>query len=283
MVVGDLMTIAHLRIALPAAMLIGAAAAPAIAQRPLSPEQRMLMLEQQLAASQAAALRLEQRLDSIERQLQQLINQGEVGGHRVSQLEAELARLRTDLESRLTAVESRPVAAAVESVPQDVAPATKPVRQAESDGPSRQPPASSSAAATAGAGPADPGEEVYSEGFRLWRDGKHSQAITALRAFTSAFPKHKRVSYANNLIGRALLDSGQPRPAAEALLANYRSDPKGDRAADSLYYLGQALARLGQPAQACKAYAELEDVYGSSVRAELRALVDKGKAAADCS
>lgn len=280
MVVGDLMTIAHLRIALPVALLIAAAAAPAIAQRPLSPEQRMLMLEQQLAASQAAALRLEQRLDSIERQLQQLINQGEVGGHRVSQLEAELARLRSDLESRLTAVESRPVAQPVESVPQDIAPATRPVRQAESDGSPRQPPTSSSAAATS---PADPGEEVYSEGFRLWRDGKHSQAITALRAFTSAFPKHKRVSYANNLIGRALLDSGQPRPAAEALLANYRSDPKGERAADSLYYLGQALARLGQPAQACKAYAELEDVYGSSVRAELRALVDKGKAAADCS
>ena len=32
-----------------------------------------------------------------------------------------------------------------------------------------------------------------------------------LKAFTAAYPKHRRVSYANNLIGRALLDKGDPR------------------------------------------------------------------------
>jgi TolA-binding protein len=129
----------------------------------------------------------------------------------------------------------------------------------------------------------DPGEDAYSEGFRLWRDGKYDQAITSLRAFIAGFPNHRRVSYAKNLIGRALLDKGEPRPAAEALLANYRSNPKGERAPDSLYYLGQALMQLNQPSQACKAYAELEDVYGSSVRPDLKTLVTKGKADARCS
>ena len=57
------------------------------------------------------------------------------------------------------------------------------------------------------------------------------------------------MSWANNLAGRALLDKGQPRAAAEALLANYRSNPKGERAPDSLFYLGQALMKLGQPAR----------------------------------
>lgn len=277
------MTIAHLRIALPAAILVAVAAAPSLAQRPLSPEQRVMMLEQQLAASQAAALRLEQRLDSIERQLQQLINQGEVGGHRVSQLEAELARLRADLDARITAVENRPVAQPPAAA-ENLVPLNPPVRVADSPPPKQPPakPAPTGAGATAATAETDPGEEAYSEGFRLWRDGKHSQAITALRAFTSAFPRHKRVSYANNLIGRALLDSGNARPAADALLANYRSNPKGERAADSLYYLGQALTRLGQPGQACKAYEELEEVYGSSIRSELRSLVDKGKAQANC-
>ena len=130
---------------------------------------------------------------------------------------------------------------------------------------------------------ADPGEEAYSEGFRLWRDGKYDQSVTALRAFISGFPNHRRVSFARNLIGRALLDKGQPRPAAEALLANYRADPKGERAPDSLYYLGQALMKLNQPGQACKAYAELEDVYGGAVRADLKSLVTKGKDEARCS
>ena len=88
-----------------------------------------------------------------------------------------------------------------------------------------------------------------------------TQAIKSLQAFTKKYPDHRRASWAYNLAGRALLDKGQPRAAAEALLANYRRDPKGERAQDSLFYLGQALMKLGQPGQACKAYAELEEVY----------------------
>ncbi len=278
---------ARLRIALPAAALIGLCAAPALAQRPLSPEQRILMLEQQLSASQAAAIRLEQRLDSIERQLQQLINQGEVGGHRIGQVEAELAKLRSELGARVTALESRPVATQT-SEPVQVSPApAESMRKTQSASaspkmvPSR--PAVAKAEVPETETITDPGEEAYSEGFRLWRDGRYDEAITALRAFTSAFPKHRRVSYANNLIGRALLDKGQPRPAAEALLANYRSNPKGERAADSLYYLGQSLVKLGQPAQACKAYSEAEDFYGSALRSELKSMLAKGKAEAGCS
>ena len=70
--------------------------------------------------------------------------------------------------------------------------------------------------------------------------------------------------------------------AAEALLANYRSNPKGERAADSLFYLGQALVALKQAPQACKAYAELEEVYGASMRAELARLLPDAKAKAGC-
>jgi TolA-binding protein len=99
---------------------------------------------------------------------------------------------------------------------------------------------------------------------------------------TSSFPNHRRVSWANNLIGRSLLDKGEYRPAAEALLANYRGNPRGERAADSLYYLGQALVGLKQPAQACKAYSELEEVYGDKVRPELKSLLPAAKSRAGC-
>ena len=77
-----------------------------------------------------------------------------------------------------------------------------------------------------------------------------------------------------------MLDKGQPRAAAEALLANYRRDPKGERAQDSLFYLGQALMKLGQPGQACKAYAELEEVYSSSVRSPIKSALPGAKAEA---
>ena len=129
----------------------------------------------------------------------------------------------------------------------------------------------------------DPGEDAYTAGFRLWEAGQYDSAITALRAFTSAYPKHRRASYANNLVGRALLDKGEPRAAAEALLANYRNNPTGERAPDSLFYLGQALMKLGQPGQACKAYAELDAVYGAKIRADLKKLETDAKSQAQCS
>ena len=111
----------------------------------------------------------------------------------------------------------------------------------------------------------------------------NDEAIAALKAFNTAYPKHRRVSYAKNLIGRSLLDKGDARGAAEAFLANYRSNSKGERAPDSLYYLGQAEMKLAQPAQACRAYAELDAVYGAKVRADLRKQVDQAKVEAKCS
>ena len=75
---------AKLRIAVPALVLAGFLVAPASAQRPPNAQQQIAILQQQLAASQASAVQLQQRLDSIERQLQQLINQGEVPRSEVS-------------------------------------------------------------------------------------------------------------------------------------------------------------------------------------------------------
>ena len=75
---------------------------------------------------------------------------------------------------------------------------------------------------------------------------------------------------------------GDARGAATALLANYRSNPGGERASDSLYYLGQALMKLGQPGQACKAYAELDAVYGAKIRPDLKKLETDAKAQAQC-
>jgi TolA-binding protein len=282
---GDSMKSAHLRYAISAAALAGMAMTPAFGQRPASPEQQQIaILQQQLSASQASALRLEQRLSSIETQLQQLINQSEISGHRVSEVESQLTTLRTDVNSRLTAMESRPAPepqsadnSADESPPQV---SEKPkIRTASASIPE----APAKSATTEEAVPSDPGEDAYSNGFHLWQDGKYDQAIAALKSFVSDFPKHRRVSFARNLIGRALLDKGQPRPAAEALLANYRTDPKGERAPDSLFYLGQALMALHQPSQACKAYGELEDVYGPALRPDLKSLINKGKADAGCS
>nr|WP_283937726.1 tetratricopeptide repeat protein [Sphingomonas hankyongi] len=209
----------------------------------------------------------------------------EENGNQLRTLTSDLQRARDEQQQRINALEQRIADAAatvpVISEPQPAAP--KPTTPKPG---TPKPATTGTTAATGGPDAAvalDAGEEAYTEGFKLWEAGQYDQAINSLRAFTSAYPKHRRASYANNLIGRALLDKGQPRAAAEALLANYRNNPKGERAPDSLYYLGQSLMRLGQPAQACKAYQELDAVYGAKVRADLRKQLDQAKASANCS
>jgi TolA-binding protein len=129
----------------------------------------------------------------------------------------------------------------------------------------------------------DPGEDAYTQGFHLWEAGQYDEAITALKSFTAAYPRHRRTSYANNLIGRSLLSKGQAREAAAVFLGNYRNNPSGERAPDSLLYLGQALMQLGQAGQACKAYQELDAVYAAKVRPDLKKEEAAAKAQAQCS
>ena len=98
--------------------------------------------------------------------------------------------------------------------------------------------------------PAIPGEDAYLAGYRLWEQKKYAEAAAALKAVVDKYPKHRRASYAQNLLGRAFLYDGQPAKAAEAFYANYQKMPRGERAPDSLYYLGQSLMALKPPKSA---------------------------------
>ena len=233
------------------------------------------------AATQESVTNLGGRLDAIERQLSDILRQSEENGNRVAVMEAELARLRADQDRRIRALETAPA-------PEEPAAEEQQSDQAEAPPPAPRPKVETAKAET---GPAellpasvnDPAEAAYDEGYQLWNGGRYDAAIKSLQAFTRKYPNHRRTSWAYNLAGRAMLDKGQPRAAAEALLANYRRDPKGERAQDSLFYLGQALMKLGQSGQACKAYAELEEVYSDNLRAPLKSALQGAKADAKCS
>jgi len=236
----------------------------------------------QPAATQASVINLDNRIVALERQLADVLRTEEENGRRIGQLEstlkeereASLARIAT-LEAKLAAVGSMPAPASAEP------PSEKP-KSAFASTTSKPKPTPAVVTSTESAPAADPAEAAYDEGYQLWKSGKYDEAIGALRAFSSAYPNHRRTSWANNLAGRAMLDKGEPRAAAEALLSNYRGNPKGERAADSLYYLGQALVKLKQPGQACKAYAELESVYGDSIRGDLKKMLPDAKTEAKC-
>jgi TolA-binding protein len=256
-----------------AAALLAATTSSALAQA--QPQ----FSQMQPAATQAAVINLDNRIVALERQLADLLRAEEENAAKIGQLESALQQEREASASRIAALEARLASGAAATVE---AAAEQPVQKPKAAVASTSSKPKAITAVASSDGETDPAEEAYDAGYQLWKAGKYEAAIGALRAFSSAYPNHRRTSWANNLAGRAMLDKGEPRAAAEALLANYRANPKGERAADSLYYLGQSLMKLDQSSQACKAYAELEAVYGSTMRTDLKKLLSEAKSEAKC-
>ena len=203
---------------------------PAAAQRQEgSPEQRIERLEKQIqqmqrqvfpkgrpadtagfaddpAATQSSVAAIAQRLDSLERQMTDLIRITEESANRQRTLASRPRALARRSRSQAGGARTRLAAAAtaqpVLAPTKDPAPAAKPKSST---------PLSTSTGGPEAVPTEDPGEAAYTEGFKLWESGRYDDSITALRAFVSAYPKHRRVSFANNLVGRALLDKGEPR------------------------------------------------------------------------
>jgi TolA-binding protein len=295
-----------------AMLLMASAAAPAAAQRNETPEKRIERLEQELRAVQrkvfpggaqvspeiepargdvgqagvpasSAVADLTARLDSLEAQLRELTGQAEQNGNRLRQMENAIAQLRDSTGGRLDALEraAAPPAAeparAATSSPQLPRPSTAAATVAERPAATTERPAASASAASDG-----DAEEAYNVGFHLWEAKRYTEAEQALEAVAKRYPGSKWASWASNLAGRAYLDSGKPATAAKAFLANYQGNPRGERAADSLYFLGQALVALDKPSDACKAYAELQDVYGSNMRDWLKERLPAARSQAKC-
>ena len=104
-----------------------------------------------------------------------------------------------------------------------------------------------------------------------------------LKKVVAEYPKHRRASYAQNLLGRAYLDDGKPSLAAIAFYDNYKKMPDGERAPDSLYYLAQALMKLNKPARRLQGLWRADRrLWRRRSRAAMKADVAKGRTAAKC-
>lgn len=293
-----------MRFHLVAMLLMAGAAVPAAAQRGESPERRIERLEQELRAVQrrvfpngaqvapeierqqpsdaqagvpasSVVADLTARVDSLERQLRELTGQNEQNGNRIRQLEEGMNRLRDSTGARLDVLERSGPPAVEPSRPSSSSSSASPTPdEVEEDKPAARPAVAATGEAAA--------EQAYNAGFRLWEAKRYAEAQKALEAAAKRYPKSKWASWANNLAGRAYLDAGKPATAAKTFLANYQANPKGERAADSLYFLGQSLVALDKPADACKAYDELQDVYGATMRDWLRTRLPAARTQAKC-
>jgi TolA-binding protein len=275
-------------------LLAATASVPAIAQ-PAPIERRVGKLEQEMRAvqrkvfpggnvepeirpetpvagpigdpSSSAVADLTGRVDSLESQLARLTGQIEENSNKLRQLDAEVARLRAEAEQRAAA----PAPARM----------TSPNDEAQSISPAEEPRVTPDAPSSSSSAGADPAEDAYLTGFRLWEQKRYTDAQGVLTPIAKQWPRHRRASWAQNLLGRAYLDDGKPASAAKVFLANYQANPKGERAADSLYFLGQSLVQLKKPAEACKVYEELQDVY-PTMRDWVKQRLPKARADAKC-
>jgi TolA-binding protein len=215
---------------------------------------------------------------------------------RLEAVEGQLARLTGQVEQntntlalltgRVTALEPRPVV----TVPDSVTPAPTPASTVSAPVTPAVVPASSVAvprpAPAAPAGPSakrlaavqaitkpstdDAGEDEYSYGFRLWEAKFYPEAQQQLRLFVDKYPRHARISYARNLLGRAYMEDGKPAEAAPWFLKNYQSDKQGARAGDSLLYLAETMIGTGDTRRACIALAEFGETYQALATGRLK-------------
>ena len=212
---------------------------------------------------------LTQRVSSLESQLQSLTGQIEQNQYRLRQLEDEFNAYRRATDARLagpgqgsapglSGTTDRAPPPADDDAPPPAAPGARP---SAGRGGGRVPvmPATDTAAAV-GADPARstrasavekpdtgvPDEDAYLYGYRLWQAKLYPEAETQLKQVVTDYPKSKRASYAQNLLGRAYLDDGKSNSAATAFYESYKKFPDGERAPDSLYYLATTLMEAQQ-------------------------------------
>ncbi len=223
----------------------------------------------------SALIDLSSRVNSLESQMATLTGQIEQSQYRLRQLEDAFAAYRKANDARPT--ESAPAPITTGSLENGPAPrptaAIAPPREADR-------PMTSGGVERPDTG--DASEDAYIYGYRLWAAKRYPAAEAQLKKVVADYPKERRASFAQNLLGRSYLDDGKPSLASIAFYDNYKKNPDGERAPDSLYFLGQSLMKLNKPADACKVYGELTDVYGTKIDATMRANVEKGRLSAKC-
>ena len=268
-------------------------------QRKVFPNGGAAMVEPQISPQTAATVPagspatspvtdLNNRVVALEQQMATMTGQIEQTQYRLRQIEDQFAAFKKATDARL-ATAPRDVDAAGVTVPSapraeaaEAATGRPAARGGELTAPDEAQARSPGATGVEKPSTGDAAEDAYVYGYRLYTAKKYPEAEAQFKQVVASYPKHRRASYAQNLLGRSYLDEGKPSLASIAFYDNYKKFPEGERAADSLYYLGQSLTRLNKPADACKVYGELTDVYGDKISAGMKADVAKARVTAKC-
>ncbi len=246
------------------------------------------------------------RLDSVEAQLRRLTGLSEENSNKLAQLETRL-NAASPASAVIPAATATPVAVASPAAAPTPAPTATPTPAAAESNlaamtggasaprpaatPSPRPTAAATgpsaqrlAAVRAIAKPQtqDPGDDEYSYGFRLWEAKFYPEAQQQLKLMIERYPRHSKVTYARNLLGRAYLDDGKPRDAATWFLQNYNTNKTGERASDSLLFLAESMRQLRDTNRSCIALGEFATNFPREAAGRLKAQYDVTRAGVKC-
>ncbi|MFC3100390.1 tetratricopeptide repeat protein [Altererythrobacter lauratis] len=228
------------------------------------------------------------RLEAIELQLARMTEATEINQNALRQMETRLATLeqRAATASAAPALSNPPAPAAGAVAGAVTAPAASTPPPAAAAPPAAAPAPSAERLARVQAvlkpATADPGEDEYVYGFRLWEAQLYPEAQQQLALFLERYPNHPRVTYGRNLLGRAYLDAGDPRRAATFFFENYQANKQAARAPDSLLFLAESMIALNDTNRACIALAEFGETYPALATGRLAQQYDAARGRVRC-
>jgi tol-pal system protein YbgF len=223
-----------------------------------------------VAPTQAADFEI--RLSQLERTVQEMVGKYEETEFGVTQVRERLEKLSTDLDFRLSQLESRdskggetgaarpadtPALAkpAATSAPTPPSGTTGKGAAKPAETPSAQTQATASTASGPGLGGVPPNvQEQYDEAFGLLRKADYDQAEKSLIAFVAQHPDSPLAGNAQYWLGETYYVRGQYTEAAVAFADGFQKYPKNPKAPDNLLKLGMALASLNRKNDACKTF-----------------------------
>lgn len=239
------------------------------------------------------------RMDAVEAQMNRLTAQVEQNTNRITQIEAKLGLAAPGAVAPVPGSAPTPAPAPATILPPAAPASPQSNLAAMTGGASAVQPASVTTVKTPAAAPSasrlqgvqaivkpqtgDAGDDEYSYGFRLWEAKFYPEAQQQMKLFLQKYPKHARVSWGRNLLGRAYLDDNNPLEAAKWFVQNYQADKNGDRAPDSLLYLAVSMKRLKDTKRACIALAEFSQTYAAEAAGRLKSTYDSTRNGLACS
>jgi len=239
-----------------------------------------------------SATRDEIRISGLEEQLRASNGRVEQVESSLRKIEQALQRLQSDVDTRLTKLETAPPPPA--PLPQPVAQPAPAVQQpVDANGSlgaikvqngkivggvnNPQAPALPSV-------PDDYGltaQEQYERAFNLLRQANYPDAEEAFKSFIDKNPKDKLVDNAKYWYGETLYVRSRFDEAAVAFADAYQQNPHGSKAPDSLLKLAMSLSALDKKSDACVTLAELKSKYPSAA-ATVKARADEERAKLKC-